>query len=178
MGKGHSGATRAHVKDGLLFQRTLRTWRWNCHARFPGLCYVWNQTRWSLLALKFSYSKILSHFPFSLNVRNISSQSPATFLVQLKRASLFCWENSEVISLLWDLLLFVTHSLSHKKRKCLSQNPLSPTRAQLFRVPCENGSQLFSGSCILLQTRNPSICVCCLPLFELGGLTWARFWVA
>lgn len=87
----------------------------------PGLRYVWNQTRWSFLALKFSYSKILSHFLFSLNGRSISSQSSATSFFQFKRSFFFfSWENSEVISLLWGLLLFVTCSLSCEKRKCLS----------------------------------------------------------
>lgn len=120
--KGHSGVTSTLARDGLSLQWMLWTWRRNCCAGFSGPCCAWNQTRWSFLALKFSYSKILSYFPFPLNVRNISSQSPAPFFLFQESwlFFFFCWENSKVISLLWDLLLFVTCSLSHEKRKCLS----------------------------------------------------------
>lgn len=119
-GEGHSDATCTLVKDGLLSPWMLWKWHRNCCARFSGLCYAQNQTRCSLTVFKFSYNKILSCFPFSLNVRNISFQSPATFFFQFKRASFFYRANSEVVYFLWDLLLLVTHSLNHEKRQWLS----------------------------------------------------------
>lgn len=162
--KGHSGVTSTLARDGLSLQWMLWTWRRNCCAGFSGPCYAWNQTRWSFLALKFSYSKILSYFPFPLNVRNISSQSPATSFF-FKRAGFFFFaekiQRSFLFSEIYYFLLLALWAM-RKESVCLRS---SLTSIQLFWVPCEDGSQLFLRSCIHLQTRNPSVCVHCLPLF-------------
>lgn len=125
--KGHSGATC--VKDGLFFQCMLQTWYRNSMPDPPGLCCMWNQIRWSFLALKFSYSKITFPFFPSMEGAFLHKAQPHLFLSS-KDPFFFSWENSEVISLLWGLLLFVTCSLSCEKRKCLSLKLLSLTAAQ------------------------------------------------
>lgn len=137
MGKGHSGATCALLKDGLSFQWMLRTWRRNCHARFSGLCYMWNETRWSLLALKFSYSKILSYFPFPL-MQGIflykaqlrfffSSRQPAFFAEKIQRSFLFSEIYYFLLLALWAVrkesvcLKSCSHWLEHSYSGCLAR---------------------------------------------------------
>lgn len=76
--KGHSGATC--VKDGLFFQCMLQTWYRNSMPDPPGLCCMWNQIRWSFLALKFSYSKITFPFFPSMEGAFLHKAQPHLFL--------------------------------------------------------------------------------------------------
>lgn len=156
-GEGHSDATCTLVKDGLLSPWMLWKWHRNCCARLSGLCYAQNQTRCSLTVFKFSYNKILSCFPFSLNVRNISFQSPATFFFffssrepafsteKIQRSFLF----SEIYSFLL-LTLWTMRNDSGCLKSC-SHWQLS----QPFWLPCENSSQLFGAATSTYKPESP-----------------------
>lgn len=153
-------------------------WKWhrNCCAKFSGLCYAQNQTRCSLTVFKFSYNKILSCFPFSLNVRNISFQSPATFFFssrepafsteKIQRSFLFSEIYSFLLLALWTMrndsgcLKSCSHWLEHSHSGCLVR--MAPS---FLRQPYSLPSQ-----------KLPTLCLFCLPFFELGDLSWVRFW--
>lgn len=163
------GTLLEHAQATVVTSKTL--WKMGCSSNVcygldteiampdpPGLCYARNQTglRWSFLALKFSYSKILSHFLFSLNGRSISSQSPATFFsVQEIQFFFLFLEKIQRSFLCSEICFFLLLALWAVRKESVCLKSCSHwLQHKLFWVPCDNGSQLFLGSCVHLQTRN------------------------
>lgn len=125
---------------------------------------VWNQTRWSFLALKFSYSKILPHFLSSLSGRSISSQSPDASLFFSPRDPLFFFfpekiQRSFFCSEVYFFLLLALWAV-RKESVCL-KSCSHWLQHKLFWVPCDNGSQLFFWISVSIY-KPETFCLCLL----------------
>lgn len=125
---------------------------------------VWNQTRWSFLALKFSYSKILPHFLSSLSERSISSQSPDASFFFSPRDPLFFFfpekiQRSFFCSEVYFFLLLALWAV-RKESVCL-KSCSHWLQHKLFWVPCDNGSQLFFWISVSIY-KPETFCLCLL----------------
>lgn len=121
----------------------------------PGLCYMWNQTRWSFLALKFSYSKILSHFLFSPQWKEYFFTKLSHVFFSVQEILFFFPEKIQRSFLCSEVYFFLLFALWAVRKESVCLKSCSHWLQQkLFWVPCDNGSQLFLGICVHLQTRN------------------------
>lgn len=173
------GTLLEHAQATVVTSKTL--WKMGCSSNVcygldieivmpdpPGLCYARNQTglRWSFLALKFSYSKILSHFLFSLNGRSISSQSPATFFsVQEIQFFLFL-EKIQRSFLCSEICFFLLLALWAVRKESVCLKSCSHwLQHKLFWVPCDNGSQLFWAAVSIYKPETFYLCLLLPPPF-------------